>query len=134
MGKNKKFKLPSQSSTQFNVIPPNYDDYKPSFSFRDMKYQGNVCLSACDDSHKAAVANTLLKLSQLKWKQIHSQPKEALGYEPIPYNRFRIALPPTVTKETTLLVFRFSNKGRMAGYRQHDTLHIVAVSSSHSLY
>lgn len=134
MGKKKKFKLPVQTSTRFKVIPPNYDDYKPSFSFRDMKYQGDVCLSAFDDSNKASVADKLLRLSQLKWKQIHSQPREALGYEPIPYDRFRITLPSTVTKETTLLVFRFSETGRMAGYRINDTYHIVAVSSSHALY
>lgn len=134
MAKNRTFKLPLKKTPNFTVAPPNYDDLKPAFSFRDMQYQGKVCLSTCDDKSKAAIADRLLRLSQLTWKQIHSLPKDKLGYEPIPYDSFKVTLPLTFTKETTLLVFRFSAAGRMAGYRINDTFHIVAVSPTHSLY
>jgi hypothetical protein len=137
MGKNKHLKKLSASNTSSLIkvsTPPNYDNFKPAFSFREMKYQGNVCLSVCDDGAKAAIASKLLKLSQLTWGQILSLPRKKLGLEHIPYEEFKISLPPTVTKETTLLVFRFSDPGRIAGYRQQDIYHIVAVSSTHALY
>ncbi len=137
MSKHRQFRKPAVKDTSSLIhVPtlPNYDHYKPAFSFREMKYRGNVCLSICDDSTKAAVANKLLKLSQLTWREIYSQPRDKLGRENIPYAQFKIPLPPTVTKEMSLIVFRFSDSGRMAGYRQQDTFHIVAVSAAHSLY
>lgn len=135
MRKKKRFfkSLPTDTS-HFKALPPNYDAHKPAFSFHDMRYRGQGCLSQCTKESKSAIADRLLELSQLTWKEIHSNPKEGLGYEPIPNNRFKVSLPPSVTPEVRLLVFRFSHPGRIAGYRKQDILHIVAVGAQHELY
>lgn len=136
MRKKKRFfkPLPTDTSHFKPLLPPNYDTYKPAFSFRDMRYRGKGCLSRCDKESKSSIADRLLELSQLTWKEIHSKPREGLGYEPIPRDRFKVPLSPSVTPEVKLLVFRFSGPGRIAGYRKQDILHIVAVGAHHELY
>lgn len=136
MRKKQRLKKPIPSDTShFKAFPPpNYDAYKPAFSFRDMRYRGKGCLSHCDRESKSSIVDRLLELSQLTWKEIHSNPREGLGYEPIPCDRFKVTLPPSVTPEVRLLVFRFSGPGRIAGYRKQDILHIVAVGAHHELY
>ncbi len=136
MAKNKPFKKLATKQTPHFSIPEliNYEIRKPAFSFHDIQYQGDLCLTKCDDTNKALIVDKLLKLSQLTWKQIDSSPKDTYGYEHIPYTKFIVTLPATVTRETTLLVFRFSHTGRIAGYRLKDILHVVAVSTTHSLY
>lgn len=136
MGQKKKLKklLPKDTNRFKPPMLPDYESLKPAFSFRDMRYRGKGCLSNCDKESKSSIADTLLQLSQLTWKEIHSTPKKGLGYEPIPCNKFKIHLPSSITPEVRLLVFRFSSAGRMAGYRQQDILHIVAVGSHHELY
>lgn len=137
MAKNKPFKkLPVKNTSNFKIdTPPNYDDRKPAFSFREMKYRGDGCLSVCEDRHKVEIADRLVRLSQLPWKEIYKQPKEGLGFENIPCRQFIIPLPATITQEMeTLVVFRFSDSGRMAGFRSQDTYHIVVVGPNHSLY
>jgi hypothetical protein len=139
MGKSKKIqKPPAQSSSRFKApeSQPKLDSnsLKPAFSFRHIKYQGCACLSKCEPHEKTAIADKLLLLSQLTWNVIHTLPRDTMGCEHIPYSQFKVSLPPIVTQETTLLVFRFSEPGRMAGFRIQDTYHIVALGAQHELY
>lgn len=138
MGKDKQFKkLLPKSTTRFKPLdeaPINYDSLTPAFSFRYMKYHGKNCLSQCDQQAQSFIVEKLLRMSQLTWRQIISAPKKGLGYEPIPRNRFKVPLPSVVTPEVPLLVFRFSDSGRMAGFRDKDIYHIIVVGSTHNLY
>jgi len=132
MSKGRDFKKPSSKKTRHFEIKespptPNYDLQKPIFSLRNIKYQGNYCISKCKEESKSAILDKLLRISQLTWRQIKSQSREDLGCESIPQDRFIAPFPSVVTPEVTILVFRFSNVGRIAGYRENDIFHIVLV-------
>lgn len=138
MAKNKPVKvqqnLKNIENISFNTIkPPNYDLKKPIFSFHDIKYQSRNCISNCEKEDQIKIINTLLKLSQRTWQEIKTLPREN-GYELIPIEKMKIAIPPGVSKEVDLFIFRFSKKGRFAGYRFNEILHIVGVGPNHDLY
>jgi hypothetical protein len=134
MGKshNRLFELAPQRTPRFEVaLPKDYDSKKPIFSFMHMQYNKEHCLSRCNQEDKAAIVGKLLRLSQFTWKQIISQPRDALGFEHIPVGRFTATLPPYVTPDVSkLMVFRYSDAGRMAGTRSEDILHILLVGDN----
>lgn len=135
--KNKSIKITQQQTPKIKLPPAtniDWDALKPAFSFREMQYCGKACLSQCDKQAKLEVVGLILKISQLTWRTIQSQSRNKLGYEVIPYNQFRIALPKVVTEDTNLCVFRFSLSGRVIGYRIQDILHIVAIDPHHKAY
>lgn len=138
MGKNKLRKLKAKSGPRFRPLDKelhiDYNSFKPAFSFRHMNYGHGKCLSRCDHDSKSSISSTLLRLSQLTWSQIFLEPKEGLGCEKIANDRFKEALPPIITPDVTVLVFRFSGAGRMAGFRNNDIYHIVQVCPHHDLY
>ncbi len=138
MAKNRLGKLGSKSGNHIHLIdiepPINYDSYKPAFSFRYMTYGGDKCLSKCDPKSKSSISDTLLRLSQIPWKEIPSKAKGSLGFEKIPSTQFNYPLPQSVTPDVTMLVLRFSKSGRIAGFREKDIYHIVQVSPNHDLY
>ncbi len=139
MGKDNLKKLHSKSGKHFQVSDDaepliDYDSLQPTFSFRYMSYGSATCLSKCNKEIKSSIAVKLLRLSQLTWKDITSQPKEGNGFEPMPRERFKKPLPQTITPDVRIIVFRFSDSGRMAGFRSKDTFHIVQVGPHHNLY
>lgn len=134
-----RFRNPHSKSTKhFNVSDNKpaltYDDFKPVFSFHYMPYGQKNCLSKCDKKSRSSVVNKLVRLSQKTWDAIKSEPKEGLGWEIIPRDQFKVSLPKNITPEVPIIVFRFSDSGRMAGFRDKDIYHIVLVSPNHNLY
>jgi hypothetical protein len=131
MGKNKFKKLKAKNTPHISLrekLPPDYNSKKPIFSFRYMKYQSNNCVSRCDENTKASIIETLVKLSQLTWNQIISTPSTGLGCESINCSQFRLPLPTLITPDVTSLnIFRYSEAGRIAGYRETDIYHILVV-------
>jgi len=127
-GKNIK-KLSAKQSKRFQVKDPadsiDFDSLPPIFSLKHMHYGGGCCISNCESNDKAVILDRLLMLSQLVWKKITSEPKTGLGYETIPQYRFRKPIPPVVTPEVNIMVFRYSESGRIAGYRANDMYHIL---------
>ena len=87
----------------------NYDSSAPIFSFRHMRYGGKYCMSLCERDDKLAIYGTLLTLSQLTWSQIKMRPREKMGFEKIPKEQIKASLPPIITPEVPVLVFRFSD-------------------------
>jgi len=129
MAKGKEFKRPtSKKSKRFKVDDlepsPNYDLYKPIFSFRYMKYQGPCCISTRRKDKKSLIIDTLLRLSQLTWRQIINLPREQ-GFEKMPIYRFNVPLPSVFTPEVPILVARYDKSGRLAGFRNKDIYHVV---------
>lgn len=129
MAKNRNFKKPPLSSAsrfQIKETRPDYDTFKPIFSFHNVRYKGNNCPSNC--GNKTAFINTIMLLSQRTWTELTITQKESLGQESIPVTSFKIPLPKIVTPDVKkLMVFRFSDSERVAGIRTNDIYHIVAV-------
>jgi hypothetical protein len=134
MGKNNLKKLRTKDTPHISLkeeLPPDYNSKKPIFSFRYMKYQSNNCVSRCDENTKASIIETLVKLSQLTWNQIISTPSKGLGCESINCAQFRVTLPTLITPDVkNLNVFRYSDVGRIAGYRETDIYHVLVVGSN----
>jgi len=130
MAKGKEFKRPSnRKSKHFKVEDltprPGYDLYKPVFSFKYMNYQRHCCISMLQNDKKSLVMDTLLRFSQLTWRQITNLPRES-GFEKMPPYRFSVSLPKEITPEITVLVARFNGEGgRLAGFRVDDIFHVV---------
>jgi len=132
MAKRQGFKSPkNKKSKRFKVDnlkkPPNYDLSKPIFSFKHMKYQGHYCISMCEGDEKSFIIDTLLRFSQLTWREIKRLPKQ-FGFEKMPPYRFKVALPQILTPEVPILVARYGGEGgRLAGFRNKDVYHVVLV-------
>ena len=117
--KGKRFKIDDLTE------PPNYDLSRPIFSFKHMKYQKHCCISMCGEDEKSFIIDTLLRFSQLTWREIKRLPKQA-GFEKMPSYRFKVALPKILTPEVSILVARYDGKGgRIAGFRNKDVYHVV---------
>ncbi|KWT79709.1 hypothetical protein [Candidatus Magnetominusculus xianensis] len=114
--------------------PPDYDEYHIAFSFRHMAQVRDFSLSSCSKNEKASVADKLYMLGQTTWKQIHREPKEKLGCEMIPVSQLKAKLPSCIEEITKVMVFRFSEKGRLAGDRERDIFNIIFVAPNHDLY
>jgi hypothetical protein len=127
-GKFKKISIKETSRLQIKEKPPNYDTFKPIFSFRHMEYRGKCCLSSCEKLVRADVVDTLLQLSQIPWSEILSTQRKGIGKENIPVRQFKVKLPQFVTEDVEkLMVFHFSEAGRMAGIRRNDIYHVLVV-------
>jgi len=133
MSKGKEIKRPGAKSTsgfsieQEPVDQPNYDLSKPVFSFYHMQYGRKCCLSCSNATDKVSISDRLIALSQKTWRELASISRTGLGYEKIPQKQFKVSLPPSVTEEVTIQVFRHSHAGRIAGFRQKDVYHIILV-------
>jgi len=138
MAKGNDFKkIKSKSSSRFKIkdVPTpktNHDFSKPIFSFRYMQYGGTNCITRCERDVRLSIVDTIIRISQLTWREMSSAPREGLGHEKVPQWRFRISLqlPVGITQEVPAVVFRYSESGRIAGFRKEDIFHIIAVGSN----
>lgn len=129
MAKGKDFKKPSnRTSKRFqteNLEPlPNYDLHKPVFSLKYMRYQRDHCISKCETESKSLIIDTFLRLSQFTWSQLRTFPKN-IAFEQIPHYRFKASFPAVITPEVPVLVARYDDGGRIAGFREKDIFHVV---------
>ena len=124
-------KIKLKNTSLFDIKEPqNYDNLKPIFSFRNMKYGGKNCLSKCTSRSRASMVKTLLVLSQLTWSKIMSVSKKSHGKENISRKEFKVPLPKIITPEVeSLMVFRFTKSERMAGIRINNIYEILIVGA-----
>ena len=113
---------------------PNFNTYRPVFSFWHMRYRGDGCLSQCEIPARAAVALKLLKISQLTWRDIINAPREGNGFEMMSQESLKVSVPSTISPDVKMMIFRFSGAGRFAGFRENDVYHIALISEDHDLY
>lgn len=136
MSKKKWLKKPKAKNTPLfqtaNIPAPEYDNRKPVFSFQHMRYGKKHCLSICEKSDRAAIASRLVRISQKTWRELKSEPKEGIGFEEISRKSLNqgVTVPQFVTPETIVTAFRFSESGRMVGFRQAEVYHVIAVGSN----
>jgi hypothetical protein len=132
-------KLKSRPATQGRGIktPPvtaerSDGDKHPIFCFQHL--QKGFCVSDCDKNEKAALVDTLRKLSQLSWSQIHASHRHGSGCEKIPQQAIKAAIPLHITQDVSLIAFRFCAKASMVGYRSRDVFHICWLDPRFNLY
>lgn len=124
----KKLSISNASRFQVKETRPDYNKFKPTFSFHHINYRGNYCPSSSENASKAAFVNTIMLLSQRTWNELLLTQKESLGQESIPVEQFTIPLPQIVTPDVKkLMVFRFSDSERIAGIRVDNVYHVVAI-------
>ncbi|MBF0343716.1 MAG: hypothetical protein HQL06_05725 [Nitrospirae bacterium] len=130
-------KIPlNQKGKHFEVkTPPNYNECHITFSFRLMRKGSKCCLSLCRQIDKAHVADKLLSLGQMTWKQIHQVSRKGLGFEMIPVGQLKIAMPSHINEDVKeVMIFKFSDSGRLAGIRERDIFYVIFVAPNHNLY
>lgn len=93
-------------------------------------------LTECNNEEKAAVADTLFKLSQMTWAQIRLSPRHGAGSEKIAQSSITGDSTAFLDKDTELLALRFSGKKAMVGYRGKDgtVFHILWLDRAFNLY
>jgi hypothetical protein len=91
------------------------DDEHPVFSLRYL--QDDFGLRHCTREEKAALIDTLYRLSQLTWAQLRLAPRHGLGYERIASRAIRAPNPHGVTEDVAYIAFRFHGLAPMVGYR-----------------
>lgn len=135
---NKKIKKPhspagSQIPPVTDQLPAGsfYNDY-PRFSL--IHIHKKYCLSDCETKEKAAIIDQIHRFSQMTWGEIWDAGKEQMGMEDFPKTRLT-ALPKIYQDKSKykVYIFRFSEKGRVIGYHEDDTFHIIWLDRNHEV-
>lgn len=115
-----------------HVPPDDSDDNPPVFCLRYLVRKFGI--GDCDKNQKAAFADTLRKLSQLKWRELRQSNYQKLGYEIIARPSILVGIPPVVTPEVNIISFRCFGVAPMIGFRDRSVLHIVWLDPKRRVY
>lgn len=111
----------------------DYQQEYPLFSFRYLS--PDYCISKCTKDEKAAIADTMRKLSQLTWQQIHQSGKHQCGTEDIGTEQCKgVRLPVFFEGENKVTVFRFFGLKPMLGIRMQNKYHVLWIDRNHEIY
>jgi len=104
----------------------------PAFSLRylDQKYG----LANCDKEQKAALIETIHKLSELTWNQIYSSNRHASGCEKISRDSIKVPIPKHIPEDANFIAFRFYGMAPMIGYRDETIFYIIWLDIHFSVY
>jgi len=111
--------------------PPDPDE-TPAFCLKF--FVPNFSIDECTREQKASFANTLGKLSKMTWTSAMMASRHKLGCEKIDRTAIRIGIPAHITKDVTLLAFRFWSMAPMIGYRSGRILHIIWIDPKRKAY
>lgn len=123
------------SSTTVGLSKDNtqsIDNSPPVFSLRYL--QKGYCVDSCQKNEKAALADTLFKLSSCTWSDIRKLPRHGLGFEKISRASLKEAVPKHITDDVEFIAFRFCAKAPMVGYKMGATFYIVWLDRTFTLY
>jgi hypothetical protein len=105
------------------------EQLSPIFSLEHL--QRSHCVSAiADRSERGLFMDALLTLSRLSWAQINSAPRHGLGTERMPADQIKVKIPPCVTDDVNLLVFRWKGKLPFVGFRDGRVLNILWIEQN----
>lgn len=124
---NKK-KLNIHSSEQRST-----DTQPPIFSLTHMA-NNKYGLNNCQQIEKAAFADKLFRLSQVKWVELQGSQKHGLGCEKIKQESIKTGIPSIITSDTNLIAFRFHGNAPMVGFRDGRIFHIIWLDRDYTLY
>ena len=133
----KRIKKP-KSDTQGRVVkaelPPDYENNPPVFSLEKLQ-NGAYCFSKLSKDDKASFGDAIFKRKSLTWNEIKSSGRHALGTEKIPKSQINAPIPNFITEDfKDFLVFRFSGRKPMVGYRQKDAFFVLWFDHDFTLY
>ncbi|WP_313382509.1 hypothetical protein [Pantoea sp.] len=140
MARNNRFanriKQPPKEEAARIQAPPEFKDSPeqrpPEFSLRYL--QDGYCVKCCQRDEKAALADTLFKLSQLTWAQIKNIGRHGNGFEKISRNSIKAPIPPHISEDVDFIAFRFCSMAPMVGYRREATFFILWLDRAFTLY
>lgn len=126
------------SATQGLVVksnePTDYNKRPPVFSLEKLQ-PGDFCFSKLNKDHKSQFAEAIYRRKSLTWNEINCADRHALGYEKIPKDQIKQAMPLFITEdEDHLLVFRYNGMHPMVGYRKKDVFYILWFDHNFKLY
>lgn len=114
--------------------PLKENDLKPLFSFEKMPERSGYSVDCCSSQEGAQVVGRMFKLGTMTWGQINQSGRHALGTEKIARSDIQVPIPPSVTKDATLLAFRYNGKKPMVGYREGRIFHVLWIDHNFTLY
>jgi hypothetical protein len=138
MAKNSNRLKPKQpdKGERLSAPPPahNPELLPPKFCLRGMRR--GYSIEDCEKDERAAFASRLYELSRSKWSELRQMPRHGQGFETLPANAIKgDGIPAEITDDVDILVFRFSGKKAMVGYRSKDgVFNIVWLDRAFKLY
>jgi hypothetical protein len=108
------------------------DKKRPLFSLEHM--QQTYSVKTCQVNDRAALASKLYEMSQLSWGELKQAPRHGQGFEHIPQNSIKAPMPKVLTSDIRLMVFRFSGKKPMVGYRVEEVFYLLWLDHNFTLY
>ncbi|KHD06842.1 hypothetical protein PN36_28430 [Candidatus Thiomargarita nelsonii] len=120
-------KLKSHAAS--NVSP---EQQYPAFSLRYLDQKHG--LEQCNQEQKAALIETIHKLSQLTWNHIYSSNRHASGCEKIAKMSIKVPIPKHIPKDANFIAFRFYGMAPMIGYRDETIFYILWLDIHFSVY
>lgn len=107
-------------------------DKSPKFSLLHLD-AGAYRLDKCSKYEKAAILDTMHRLSQRTWGEIWQTGKAGLGAEPLPDEAYKRLPESAKSINRKFIVFRFSLKGRLIGFHEGDTFFLVLCDRNHEV-
>ena len=131
---------PKQRKSTFQKIDPpvevyNTDKLPPVFSFSQISKDPDFSFQSLTTDQRAALSSTLYNLSQLTWIELIRANKHGMGSEKMDRQFVTNAISNLIPEDCAILVFRFSGKAPMLGYRaSHGIFHIIAFDTKFIAY
>lgn len=101
----------------------SFDSLRPVFSFEYFDYD---YYRKCGKEHKAALADTVIKLSQMTWGELRQSHHKGVGFERIPLEQISGARPSILTEDVNHLhVFRYYGKCPMLGLKRDQIYYVI---------
>jgi len=134
--KRKKINNPTKKTSNFNIPQTvenkSYDQCKPYFSLTHIQKEHSI--ENCEKDEKAALIDTLYRLSQKTWSEIKTMPRHGLGFEKISRTSIKAGIPNHITEDVIFIAFRFYGKAPIVGYRDKQVFNIVWIDREFNLY
>lgn len=105
---------------------------RPTFSFHSISK--DYCISKCTKPEKASLADTLRKMSESTWAELHNKERHCGGYEKINRNAIKAPIPRSISDDVKFLAFRFYENAPMVGYRELEMFHVLWLDRRFKLY
>ena len=91
-------------------------------------------LKECTKDEKAALIDTIYKLSQMTWHEIRQAPRHGTGREKIEKDSINSSIPEICKEENNLYALRFYGKAPFVGIQNGNIFHILYIDRNFSLY
>ncbi|WKM72880.1 hypothetical protein Q2T70_03790 [Klebsiella oxytoca] len=108
------------------------DSNPPIFSLRYV--QKDFCIDCCEKHEKAALADSLFRLSKISWSEIRKAGRHGLGTEKISRSAIKAPIPSHVTEDVEFIAFRFCSKAPMVGYKLGAVFYVLWLDRAFKLY